>query len=143
MAGEDNPYTREYAKFTVKLTSSHPQYAKYREDELVAGAWGATHAMHAFACVLDGVPTGLDSIARNGRVHRGAVLENDVGGKLANAIDVGVKFLVVRWLVHAALPAVQDIIGSALNTVQQTSEGHATVCPATIFSFQFNCRSDF
>ena len=123
VAGEDNPYTREYAKFTVKLTGSHPQYAKYREEELVAGAWGATHAMHAFACVLDGVPTDLQSISKNGRIHRETVLENDVSGNFAHALDVGVNFVLVRWVVHAALPLVQDIVGSALNTVQQTSEG--------------------
>ena len=53
------------------------------------------------------------------------VCNRDKSGLLRDAIVNGVKFTVVKWVVHAALPMVAKIVGDALNTVQQTSEG----CP--------------
>ena len=124
VAGEDNPFTREYAKFTAGHCRSHSKFANYKEEDVVVGAWGATHAMHGFSCVWDGVECDIDSLTKNGFMCKDQVCSNDPKGLLRDAIDNGVNFTIIRWVVHAALPMVADIIGGALNTVQQTSEGH-------------------
>ncbi|CAK0886599.1 unnamed protein product [Prorocentrum cordatum] len=123
VAGEDNPYTREYAKYTAKKCDTHACFANYKEEEIRVGAWGATHALHGFACVHDGVESDIDDLTKDGKMHIDTVCSRDKHGLLRNAIEVGVKFTVVKWVVHAALPNVAHIVGGALNTVQQTSEG--------------------
>ena len=125
VAGEDNPYTKEYAKYTVKQCATHPCFAKYQEDEIRIGAWGATHALHGFACVHDRVKSEYESLTKDGYMDLDVVCNRDKSGLLRDAIVNGVKFTVVKWVVHAALPMVAKIVGDALNTVQQTSEG----CP--------------
>ena len=125
VAGEDNPYTREYAKYTAKKCATHACFANYKEEEVRVGAWGATHALHGFACVHDGVESDIDELTKHGKMHIDIVCSRDKHGLLRNAIEVGVKFTVVKWVVHAALPSVAHIVGGALNTVQQTSEGNA------------------
>ena len=125
VAGEDNPYTREYAKYTAKKCATHACFANYTEEEVRVGAWGATHALHGFACVHDGVESDIDELTKHGKMHIDTVCSRDKHGLLRNAIEVGVKFTVVKWVVHAALPSVAHIVGGALNTVQQTSEGNA------------------
>ncbi|CAK0857291.1 unnamed protein product [Prorocentrum cordatum] len=123
VAGEDNPYTKEYAKYTVKQCAKHPCFAKYQEDEIRIGAWGATHALHGFACVHDRVKSEYESLTKDGYMDLDVVCNRDKRGLLRDAIVNGVKFTVVKWVVHAALPMVAKIVGDALNTVQQTSEG--------------------
>ncbi|CAK0863772.1 unnamed protein product [Prorocentrum cordatum] len=122
-AGEDNPYTKEYAKYTVKQCAKHPCFAKYQEDEIRIGAWGATHGLHGFACVHDRVKSEYESLTKDGYMDLDVVCNRDKRGLLRDAIANGVKFTVVKWVVHAALPMVAKIVGDALNTVQQTSEG--------------------
>ncbi|CAK0870316.1 unnamed protein product [Prorocentrum cordatum] len=94
----------EYAKYTVKQCAKHPCFAKYQEDEIRIGA----------EC---------ESLTKDGYMDLDVVCNRDKRGLLRDAIVNGVKFTVVKWVVHAALPMVAKIVGDALNTAQQTSEG--------------------
>ncbi|CAK0910872.1 unnamed protein product [Prorocentrum cordatum] len=116
VAGEDDPCTKEYAKYTVKQCAKHPCFAKYQEDEIRIGAWGATHALHGFACVHDRVKSECESLTKDGYMDLDVVCNRDMRGLLRDAIVNGVKFTVVKWVVHAALPMVAKIVGDALNT---------------------------
>ena len=84
--------------------------------------------MHGFACAHDGVPCDIDAISKDGRMRMEKVCSNDPNGRLRKAIEVGVDFTVVKWVVFAALgKKMETIIMGALNTVQQTSEGSHSI----------------
>ena len=121
IALQDNPYRRDFAKYIAQLHKTNPLYAPYKESEVKVGSLGATHAVHGFSCVYEEVKTTSESISINGRMSREKVYNNDPMFKAA--VEGKLKFTVVRWEVHAALPLACRIISKALNTVQQVSEG--------------------
>ena len=46
---------------------------------------------------------------------------------LESAIEKGMSYKVIHWVVHAALPDISSVIVSALNTVMQVGEGESWV----------------
>ena len=121
VALEDNPYRKEFAKYTASLHGMNPAYAPYKENEVKAGTLGASHAVHGFACVYEEVQSSQEGITVNGRISKEKVYANDP--LLKSAVEGKLKFILVRWEVYAALPVACKIISKALNTVQQVSEG--------------------
>ncbi len=67
---EDNPYTREFARYTAGLAARNRHYAKYQEEMVKAGCMGASHCTHGFAQVYDGAPCSIPSISVNGRMSK-------------------------------------------------------------------------
>jgi len=73
IALQDNPYTREFAKYTAGLSKISKHFATYQEDVVQAGTLGASHCTHGFACVLDEVPCDTPGISANGRISKAKV----------------------------------------------------------------------
>ena len=73
IALQDNPYTREFAKYTAGLSKISKHFATYQEDVVQAGTLGASHCTHGFACVLDEVPCETPAISANGRISKAKV----------------------------------------------------------------------
>ena len=118
---EDNPFTKDFALYTEQVCASDPHYAKYSAADVKYGALGSTHATHGFACVDDEVPCEIAKISEDGKMNKAYMFQKDP--VLKKFVIVGVPYKIVKWVVHAALPRISDIISAALNTVQQVSEG--------------------
>jgi hypothetical protein len=123
LALQDNPYSKEFAKYTSNLHKVNKMYAPYKMDEVKVGSLGASHAVHGFACTYEEVETDQMSISINGKISKEKVYANDEG--LRNACEGKLKYAVIRWEVFAAIPLSCKIISKALNTVQQVAEGES------------------
>ena len=73
IALQNNPYTREFAKYTAGLSKISKHFATYQEDVVQAGTLGASHCTHGFACVLGEVPCETPGISANGRISKAKV----------------------------------------------------------------------
>ena len=120
---QDNPYTKQFAKYTANLHKLNKMYAPYKEDEVKVGSLGASHAVHGFACTYEEVETDQPSIAIDGKISKEKVYANDE--LLKNACEGQLKYAVIRWEVFAAIPLACKIVSKALNTIQQVAEGES------------------
>ena len=124
-AAEDNPFTRAYAKYTAALSKSNKHYASYKEHEIKIGCLGATHATHGMACVIDDVPCTIPNISRDGKMNKELVFDRDAA--FQKAVEGGIRFRVLRWIILEVFPIIAKLIQRALNTVMQVGEGESWV----------------
>jgi hypothetical protein len=101
------------------------KYAVYNVEQVRVGSLGATHFTHGMACAYDEVPCDIENISKDGRMNRNKIFDGDDIFK--NTILTGVEYKIMKWVIHAALPQLTNIIMSALNTTTQISEGELIV----------------
>ena len=70
---QDNPYAKEFAKYSAGRSNISKHFATYQEDVVQAGTLGASHCTHGFACVLDEVPCEIPSTSANKRISKAKV----------------------------------------------------------------------
>ena len=123
IGAEDHPAKREYAKYTAKLNSINPGFAKYKEFQIKIGTLGASHATHGCACIMDEVPCSIENISVNGFMNKEKCWAKDPAFRAA-CID-GIDYKVIKWVVMESFPIIAKIIQRALNTVMQVGEGES------------------
>ena len=122
VAMEDDPDTRHVAKFAMDVIASSPKFARLVEHEIKAGTLGAGHATHGFAMIHDEVPCDIVEISENGRMSKKLCFEDIT---IKDIVENGIEVDVIDYRVERAFPMVPHIIQSALNVVQQVSEGES------------------
>jgi hypothetical protein len=122
VAIEDNPTTRSVAKFTMEVCSMSEQFARYSLDEVKAGTLGAGHATHGFAQLHDEVPCTIPEISEDGKMSKKKCYSDK---HIKACVENGIEYDLIDWRVERAFPIIPHIIQSALNVVQQVSEGES------------------
>lgn len=117
---EDNPATSAIERFTLKQCASRPEYAQYVAGEVKGGTLGAGHATHGFAQLHDRRPCTIPSISTGGYMDQEKCFRDE---GIKNATLRGMRYKMLRWEVEHDFPVIPEIIQSALNIVQQVSEG--------------------
>lgn len=122
VAIEDDPDTRHVAKFGCDVIASSQKFAKLQYHEIKAGTLGAGHATHGFAMLHDEVPCDIPEISENGRMSKQKCFADKT---IKDIVENGLEFDVLDYRVERAFKVVPHIIQSALNVVQQVSEGES------------------
>ena len=122
VAMEDDPDTRKVAKFTMEVIAGSEKFAKLELHDIKAGTLGAGHATHGFAMVHDEVPCDIPEISENGRMSKNKCFKDLV---IKDLVENGIEFDTIDYRVERAFPVIPHIIQSALNVVQQVSEGES------------------
>ena len=117
---EDNPNTRAVAKFTVDICSMSPKFAQLEFSQIKGGTLGAGHATQGFAQLHDEVPCDIEAISENGRMSKKKCFDDR---NIKAAVEKGLEYDFIDHRIEVAFPIIPHIIQSALNTVQQVSEG--------------------
>ena len=104
------------------MVASSEKFAKLQFHEIKAGTLGAGHATHGFAMLHDEVPCDIPEISEFGRMSK-RVCFQDKG--IQDIVENGIEFDVIDYRVERAFQTIPHIIQSALNVVQQVSEGES------------------
>ena len=120
---EENPHKKTSAIYTASLQHKSKCYARYKEHEIRAGCYGATHCVHGFACAHDGVESSIAEMTSMGKLDATKIIGNDKA--LHHCIYGKLEVRQLRWEIHEALPVSTKIIVGALNTVMQVGEGES------------------
>ena len=122
VAIEDDPETRHVAKFGCDVVASSDNFAKLQFHEIKAGTLGAGHATHGFAMLHDEVPCDIPEISENGRMSKQKCFADKA---IKDIVENGLEFDVLDYRIERAFKVVPHIVQSALNVVQQVSEGES------------------
>ncbi len=120
IAIEDHPTLKQIAKFTIKVTMLNKKFAQYLGCDIKMGSLGAGHCNHWLESVRQGVECTISNISKNGRMSKELCCK-DKG--VAEAVEKGLHWVVIRWQVEAVFPMVPRIIQQALGTVASVHEG--------------------
>jgi len=120
---EDDPRTNAFGVYTENLCKTDPRYARMRASQIRFANLGATHAFHGFCCVHDEVECKIPAISEDGKMSKAKIFNGDA--LLREYVEVGVPSIVLKYVVHATLPKISEIVMRALNTVMQVGEGSA------------------
>ena len=138
---EDDPLTKEFGLYTENLCKTDPRYARMRASEIRFANLGATHAFHGFACAHDEVECLIPDISENGKMSKTKIFSGDA--LLQEYVEVGVPSVVIKYVVHATLPKISEIVMRALNTVMQVGEGQtkSSIIVWAYHAYIYMCKS--
>ena len=122
IAVEDHPIHKHVEAYTLQQCKANPDMAQYREGCVKIGPLGATHANQWIACVHDETPCDIPGISEGGRMSRAMCCK---ARGIAEAVDVGITWKVLRWPVEEAFPMIPSVIQRALNATSQMGEGES------------------
>lgn len=125
IAVQDNPSTKEIARYNVQASKDDPEKAQYKEMEVSHGSLGASHTSHSFGMLHDEVPCDIEALSENGRMSKSKLFMKDKA--LERMVMQSCEWLVIRWEIAALFPMVCIIIQAALNTTTQQAEGESQV----------------
>lgn len=129
---EDHPGHRQIADFTMDQCAANPGMAQYVRHEVKFGPVGATHCNHWLAMVGDESPCTSPTLSEDGKMSQRKVF---VDKDAKHAVEHGLKWVAISYLVEEAFPAIPTIIQRALNASSQMGEGDYT--PSFCFVFLY------
>jgi hypothetical protein len=122
VAIEDDPESRHVAKFGCDVVAGSDKFAKLQFHDIKAGTLGAGHATQGFAMLHDEVPCDIPEISEGGRMSKSICFKDKT---IKDIVENGIEFDVLDYRIERAFKIVPHIVQSALNVVQQVSEGES------------------